>query len=84
MGTQFAEDVLVVICFDVITVDEIRVEVSTKIGVSDLVVEAIVIFVRLLKLSLLYEIMKICDKKFSKLSTGSLPAATTLSQFWPK
>ena len=42
MGTQFVEDVLVVICFDVITVDEIRVEVSTKIGVSDLVVIVVI------------------------------------------
>ena len=36
---------------------------------------------RLLNLSLIYEIMKICEKKMSTLSTGNLPAATTLSQF---
>ena len=36
---------------------------------------------RLLNLSLIYEIMKICEKKLSTLSTGNLPAMTTLSQF---
>ena len=35
---------------------------------------------RLLNLSLIYEIMKICKKKLSTLSTGNLPVATTLSQ----
>ena len=30
---------------------------------------------RLLNLSLIYEIMKICEKKMSTLSTGNLPAA---------
>ena len=36
---------------------------------------------RILLLSLIYEIMKICEKKLSTLSTGNLPAMTTLSQF---
>ena len=36
---------------------------------------------RLVNLSLIYEIMKICEKKLSTLSTGNLPAMTTLSQF---
>ena len=35
---------------------------------------------KLLNLSLIYEIMKICEKKLSPLSTGTLPAATMLSQ----
>ena len=39
---------------------------------------------RLLNLSLMYEIMKISEKKIGHLSTGNLPAATTLFQFWLK
>ena len=35
---------------------------------------------RLGNLSLIYEIMKICEKKLSPLSTGTIPAATKLSQ----
>ena len=35
---------------------------------------------KLRNLSLIYEIMKIYEKKLSTLSTGNLPAATTLSQ----
>ena len=34
----------------------------------------------LLNLSLIYEIMKICEKKLSPLSTGTIPAANTFSQ----
>ena len=36
-------------------------------------------WLRLGNLSLIYEIMKICEKKLGTLSTGNLPAATTLS-----
>ena len=39
---------------------------------------------RLLNLSLIYEIMLMCWKKISSLSTGNLPTATMLRQFWPK
>ena len=39
---------------------------------------------RLLNLSLICKIMKICEKKLITLRTGNLPAAITLSQFWPK
>ena len=35
-------------------------------------------------LNLIYEIMKISGKKLGAINTGFLPAATTLSQFWPK
>ena len=35
---------------------------------------------KLLNLSLIYEIMKICVKKLSTLSTGNLPASTKLVQ----
>ena len=38
----------------------------------------------LLNLSLIYEIMMICGKKVSTLSTGNLPRATMLRQFWPQ
>ena len=39
---------------------------------------------RFKNLSLIYEIMKICEKKIGTLSTGILSAATTLLQFWAK
>ena len=38
----------------------------------------------LLNLSIIYEIMMMCGKKFSTLSTGNVPTATTLRQFWPE
>ena len=39
---------------------------------------------KLLNLSLTYEIMMICEKKLDTLSIESLPTATMLSQFWPE
>ena len=39
---------------------------------------------KLWNLSLIYEIMMICEKKLDTLSIGSLPTATMLSRFWPK
>ena len=38
----------------------------------------------LLNLSLIYKILKICEKKLSTLSTGNLPSVTTLSLFLQK
>ena len=40
--------------------------------------------VRLKNLSLIYEIMMICEKKIGTLSIENLPTATILSRFWPK
>ena len=40
--------------------------------------------VKLQNLSLIYEMMMICEKKIGTLSIGNLPTATILFQFWPK
>ena len=39
---------------------------------------------RVWNLSLIYKIMKICEKKFGTLSTGNLSIADTLPDFGPK
>ena len=35
-------------------------------------------------LSLIYEIMRICEKKLDTFRIGNCPTATTLSRFWPE
>ena len=40
--------------------------------------------VKLQNLSLIYEMMMICEKKLDTLGTGILPKATTLTWFWPE
>ena len=40
--------------------------------------------VKLQNLSLIYEMMMICEKKIGTLSIGNLPTATILFRFWPE
>ena len=40
--------------------------------------------VKLQNLSLIYEMMMICEKKMGTLRIGNLPTATKLSRFWPE